>query len=82
MANDWILDVLADLRAFSSLNGMPRLAEHLDDATLAAAAEIAVAKGIAEADRGDGHAVVMTAAMVYAEGSERIADGAGVRRNA
>lgn len=41
MRSDWILDVLADLRAFAQSNGLPRLAEHLDDASLCALAEIA-----------------------------------------
>lgn len=41
MQNDWILDVLADLKSFATSNGMTALAEHLDDATLVAAAEIA-----------------------------------------
>ena len=39
--NDWILDVLADLKAFASVNGLPALAEQLDDTTLIAAAAIA-----------------------------------------
>lgn len=38
--NDWILDVLADLKAFASANGLGALAEQLDDTTLIAAAEI------------------------------------------
>ena len=41
MQNDWILDVLADLKSFATANGMTALAEQLDDATLIAAAEIA-----------------------------------------
>ncbi|WP_428928773.1 hypothetical protein [Marinibacterium sp. SX1] len=41
MQNDWILDVLADLKSFATANGMTTLAEQLDDATLIAAAEIA-----------------------------------------
>jgi hypothetical protein len=41
MHNDWILDVLADLRSFAEVNGMPRLASHLDETTLLAATEIA-----------------------------------------
>ena len=41
MQNDWILDVLADLKSFAIANGMCALAEQLDDATLIAAAEIA-----------------------------------------
>ncbi len=40
MNNDWILDVLADLKAFASANGLGTLAEQLDDTTLIAAAEI------------------------------------------
>ncbi|MFC3118149.1 hypothetical protein [Jhaorihella thermophila] len=41
MRNDWILDVLADLKNFASANGLPALAEQLGDTTLVAAAEIA-----------------------------------------
>ena len=45
MANDWILDVLSDLKAFASKNGLSKTAEQLDDATLIAAAEIASSRG-------------------------------------
>jgi hypothetical protein len=41
MTHDWILDVLADLKAFASANDLRALAEQLDDAKLIAAAEIA-----------------------------------------
>lgn len=41
MTNDWILDVLSDLRRFSRQNGLTHLATHLDDAELIALAEIA-----------------------------------------
>lgn len=41
MQNDWILDVLADLKAFAVANGLGALAEQLDDTTLVAASEIA-----------------------------------------
>lgn len=41
MQHDWILDVLADLKTFAKSNGLPTLAEQLDDTTLIAAAEIA-----------------------------------------
>lgn len=41
MQNDWILDVLADLKTFACANGLGALAEQLDDTTLIAAAEIA-----------------------------------------
>ena len=39
--NDWILDVLADLKSFAAANGLGALAEQLDDTKLIAAAEIA-----------------------------------------
>lgn len=41
MRNDWILDVLTDLKAFAVANEMAALAKHLDDTTLIAAADIA-----------------------------------------
>ncbi|MEZ5716076.1 MAG: hypothetical protein R3D85_13455 [Paracoccaceae bacterium] len=41
MKNDWILDVLADLKAFAKANGLVALAEQLEDTSLIAAAEIA-----------------------------------------
>lgn len=40
-AHDWILDVLTDLKQFARANGMPALAEQLDDTRLLASAEIA-----------------------------------------
>ena len=39
--NDWILDVLADLKSFALANDLGKLAEQLDDTTLIAAVEIA-----------------------------------------
>jgi len=41
MSNDWILDVLADLKSFALRNNLSALAEQLDDTTLVAATEIA-----------------------------------------
>jgi hypothetical protein len=41
MKNDWILDVLADLKAFAQSNRLSALAEQLEDTALVAAAEIA-----------------------------------------
>ncbi len=43
MAQDWIIDVLADLRQYAVRNYHMRLAEHLDDAIMVAAAEIRAA---------------------------------------
>lgn len=41
MGQDWILDVLTDLKTFARANGMPSLAAQLDDATFVAQAELA-----------------------------------------
>ena len=40
MQNDWILDVLSDLRSFAQKNGLVRLAQQLDETALLAAVEI------------------------------------------
>lgn len=44
MEGDWILDVLLDLRRFAGDNGMPALAEQLDDTLLVAGAELRAVK--------------------------------------
>lgn len=41
MTNDWILDVLSDMRNFAADNGLPVLAEHLQQTSIIAATEIA-----------------------------------------
>jgi len=41
MANEWILDVLADLKTFARNNGLTSVASGLDDLTIVAAAELA-----------------------------------------
>ena len=51
---EWILDVLSDLNAFASANGLTALAEQLDDTRLIAAAEIASMKNEVRAPA-DGH---------------------------
>ncbi|MEM6823613.1 MAG: hypothetical protein AAF566_00755 [Pseudomonadota bacterium] len=40
MANDWILDVLRDLRRFADLNELPELSQQLGIATETAAREL------------------------------------------
>lgn len=40
MDNEWMIDVLTDLRKFAQKQAMMDLAEHLDDAILVAAAEL------------------------------------------
>ena len=42
--NDWIIDVLTDLRAFAATNGMPDLARATADLAIVAEAEIARAE--------------------------------------
>ncbi|MBU2983524.1 hypothetical protein KO498_17085 [Lentibacter algarum] len=41
MKNEWILDVLDDLKAFAKANGLPSLAVQLEDTALMAACELA-----------------------------------------
>ena len=72
MQNDWILDVLADLKSFAMANGLTDLAEQLDDATVIAAAEIA-----SEAERVRGRLESDTA-----ERTERNTGGAGCHQRA
>ena len=45
MANDWIFDVLIDLKQYASSNGLVALAENLDETILIAAAEVAASEG-------------------------------------
>lgn len=52
MQYTWILDVLTDLRTFAQANGLPGLAEQLDDTSLVAAAEIAQTMGLAPGGAG------------------------------
>ncbi len=40
MRNDWILDVLTDLRSFAEQNGLTASAEQLSDACVVVAAEL------------------------------------------
>ena len=44
MANDWIIDVLADLKTYAKKNGLSVLAKQLEETTLIAATEIASAQ--------------------------------------
>ncbi len=45
MGRDWIIDVLADLRAFAHENDLPLLAAQLEEAGLVAEVEIAQITG-------------------------------------
>lgn len=40
MRHNWILDVLTDLKTFAAINGLPALAEQLEDTQLVASAEL------------------------------------------
>lgn len=44
MKNEWMIDVLTDLRKFAAQQAMLDLAEHLDDAILVAAVELRTQK--------------------------------------
>lgn len=44
MTNDWIIDVLSDLRSFADANGLAHLADQLDATRLVALAELASQK--------------------------------------
>ncbi len=44
MANDWILEVLADMKVYAARNGLPGLEEQLDAVMLVATSEIASKK--------------------------------------
>ncbi|WP_339947049.1 hypothetical protein [uncultured Albimonas sp.] len=50
MAQDWIIDVLADLRQYAIRNYHMRLAEQLDDAILVAATELRAADSALEGE--------------------------------
>ncbi|MEM9707167.1 MAG: hypothetical protein AAF871_00115 [Pseudomonadota bacterium] len=58
MMNDWIIDVLADLKTFADKNDLPSLAAELEKTALVAAAEIASSEtGVAILPQGGvGHA--------------------------
>ncbi len=45
MQNDWIIDVLTDLSAFAKCNGLPALAEQLEETALVASVELASQHG-------------------------------------
>ena len=47
MANDWILDVLADLRDFAAKNGLGLTEQHLNQTLVAVANDLASMQGIA-----------------------------------
>ncbi|MEM6409069.1 MAG: hypothetical protein AAF700_11705 [Pseudomonadota bacterium] len=53
MTNDWIIDVLTDLRKFSASNSMDRLADRLDDTIQVAAREIDIAQALPQAGMSD-----------------------------
>ena len=58
MNNEWMLDVLADLRAFATRNGLNATGKQLDLAAAVAAAEMASKSEVAQrkARRGTGNA--------------------------
>lgn len=54
MKHDWMIRVLEDLQRYATGNGMPALAEHLDQARLLALTEAAsLPDDLEDADDGD-----------------------------
>ena len=53
MKNEWILDVLADLKNFAKANHLPELAEQLADTASLAAVELSSAEAKAKVSHGD-----------------------------
>ncbi|KZY35244.1 hypothetical protein A3731_35815 [Roseovarius sp. HI0049] len=69
METEWILDVLADLRTFARENGLPALAEQLDETCLLATIEIAsTAEGQAGHERAAADSKVGRVAELLGEG--------------
>lgn len=58
MRSDWILDVLTDLKTFARANGMPALAEQLDDTAIVAMAEIAAVRDTQDGERDDSETAI------------------------
>ncbi|EPX81565.1 hypothetical protein [Litoreibacter arenae] len=54
MKNDWIIDVLMDLKKFSARNNFSYLAEHLDDTIMVASTELASSSNSMRHMAGDG----------------------------
>ncbi len=48
MANDWMLDVLADLKSFAESNGLGATERQLDQAMITVSIELASMRGIAQ----------------------------------
>lgn len=55
MRNDWILDVLEDLRSFADQSGMKASAEQLADTCLVVAAELSSTSSDVLPERAGGH---------------------------
>lgn len=51
MSQEWMIDVLQDLRSFAAQNGMAGLAEQLDDTIMLATEELVAAFGPGAAGR-------------------------------
>lgn len=56
MANDWMLDVLADLKSFAESNGLGATERQLDQAMITVAHELALTREVTQGTtRGVGH---------------------------
>ncbi|TDL91458.1 hypothetical protein E2L05_00700 [Meridianimarinicoccus aquatilis] len=70
MRQDWILDVLADLRTFARQNSYSALAEQLDDTLIVAASELKSGDRHFKAGQTDSHERQAGSAHIWAGGSE------------
>lgn len=50
MSQDWVLELISDLRRVAEKSGLCELSEHLDDALLVAAREIAATRPLPGVD--------------------------------
>lgn len=68
MKNDWMLDVLADLRSFADLNDMPRLSRELARVSCVARDEIQTEAVVVEGtSRDEGACGTLSGSVVASE---------------
>lgn len=70
MGQDWVLDVLADLRAYARQNAYSALAEQLDDTLIVAASDIKSGGKHSKAGQTDSHERKAGSAHLWIGGSE------------
>lgn len=66
MNNEWIIDVLNDLRTFAKCNNLPGITDQLDDTIHVAALELSASKGGSSAEVGSHVGQTRNTHRVYA----------------